>query len=597
MKKSAWVLAAGAAAVQAVEKPNILWIITDDHRPDSWGCYNQAVSGSRLSPLGYVESPAADSLAAEGVLFTQAYCNAPACAPSRASMLTGRYPFRTGIWGFEQTHNKAAHMRPVVPEVMRQNGYAAAHFGKTGYYIFQWNNKNTYNSLNYYAPEINANDMEKNGQTDMAINKPWVHGKQVGTEEIYYFADGAVKRFYTDRGSEPLTETDITTRHEVEKELGILRHYTADNTGLIIGGQSPQTAEKTMDGLIATEMVDYLKTQADKKSPQFIHLGFHFPHTAVLPPREIRDRFIIKEKEIPYTIPPFSTDEVSRMPPQLQLLHKKMNFSNMKEQDKLQAIRDYYAFCAHGDAQVGRCIDAFKKYSREAGRDWLIVYVCGDHSWQLGEQGIESKFSPWQMSTRSAVIAASSRPGLFPAGTVCSNLIEYVDFAPTFLAASGVDLTSGYEHLDGVSLADTAHGRVAPRDYIIGELNHVIGPRAYLRSKEFAFSMRTRPSNGKPGQGFAPGENIRWALDCPRNKAELCLYDLRTDPEERRNVADEPAYVPLADWFRQKLGNIVLGDRRVECDWRKENEWVICDFAKGADDKKLNIPAGLIPTR
>jgi arylsulfatase A-like enzyme len=201
------------------------------------------------------------------------------------------------------------------------------------------------------------------------------------------------------------------------------------------------------------------------------------------------------------------------------------------------------------------------------------------------------------MSTRSAVIAASSRPGLFPAGTVCSNLIEYVDFAPTFLAASGVDLTSGYEHLDGVSLADTAHGRVAPRDYIIGELNHVIGPRAYLRSKEFAFSMRTRPSNGKPGQGFAPGENIRWALDCPRNKAELCLYDLRTDPEERRNVADEPAYAPLADWFRQKLGNIVLGDRRVECDWRKENEWVICDFAKGADDKKLNIPAGLIPTR
>ena len=104
MKKTTWVLAAGAAAVQASEQPNVLWIITDDQRPDSWACYNQAVSGSRLSPLGYVESPAADALAAEGVIFTQAYCNSPACAPSRASMLTGRYPFRTGIWGFEQTH-------------------------------------------------------------------------------------------------------------------------------------------------------------------------------------------------------------------------------------------------------------------------------------------------------------------------------------------------------------------------------------------------------------------------------------------------------------------------------------------------------------
>lgn len=597
MKKSAWVLAAGAAAVQAAEKPNILWIITDDHRPDSWACYNQAVSGSRLSPLGYVESPVADSLAAEGVLFTQAYCNSPACAPSRASMLTGRYPFRTGIWGFEQTHNRAAHMRPVAPEMLKQYGYVPAHFGKTGYYIFQWDKKNTWNSLNYYSPEISHNQMERDGRTDMAINKPWSGGKQTGTEEIYYYADGSVKRFFTDRGPDPLTDTDLAARQKVEAELNILRHYTAENTRLIIGGQSPQTAEKTLDGRVASEMIRYLITEADRNQPQFIHLGFHFPHTPVLPPADIRARFIAKEKEIPYTIPPFSDDEVARMPPQLQRLHEKMNFSNMSEADKRQAIRDYYAFCAHGDAQVGRCIDAFKTYSRESGRDWLIVYVCGDHSWHLGEQGIESKFAPWQMSVRQAVIAASSVKGLLPKGMVSSTLVELVDLAPTFLEAAGVDLSTGFDYLDGISLIKTARGAVAPRDYIVGELNHVIGPRAYLRSKEFAFSMRTRLSNGKPGQGFTPGENIRWALECPVSKAELCLYDLRTDPDERWNVAGDPAYAPLAGWFRQKLGNIVLGDRRVECDWRMENEWVLSDFAKGADDKKLNIPNGLVPAR
>ena len=51
----------------------------------------------------------------------------------------------------------------------------------------------------------------------------------------------------------------------------------------------------------------------------------------------------------------------------------------------------------------------------------------------------------------------------------------------------------------------------------------------------------------------------------------------------------------MAQWFRQKLGNIVLGDGRVECDWNEKNSYNISTFADGADDKKLDIPDGLIP--
>jgi len=102
MKKTTWVLAAGAAALQAAEQPNILWIITDDQRPDSLAVFNEVTRGESASPLGPVASPHIDRLAGEGVLFTRIYCNSPACAPSRASMHTGRYPFRSGIYGFEQ---------------------------------------------------------------------------------------------------------------------------------------------------------------------------------------------------------------------------------------------------------------------------------------------------------------------------------------------------------------------------------------------------------------------------------------------------------------------------------------------------------------
>ena len=69
---------------QTERLPNILWIVTDDHRPDSVRAYNRAVYGKDESPLGYVESPNIDRLASEGVLFTRAMCNSPACGPWRA---------------------------------------------------------------------------------------------------------------------------------------------------------------------------------------------------------------------------------------------------------------------------------------------------------------------------------------------------------------------------------------------------------------------------------------------------------------------------------------------------------------------------------
>lgn len=127
-----------ASLAGAGKQPNILWIVTDDQRPDSLACYNEAVRGTKLSPLGFVMSPNVDRLARQGTLFSQAYCNAPACAPSRASMHTGQYPFRNGVYGFEQNHQAAAPCHKTIPQVMRSAGYATAQFGKHGYYIFDW---------------------------------------------------------------------------------------------------------------------------------------------------------------------------------------------------------------------------------------------------------------------------------------------------------------------------------------------------------------------------------------------------------------------------------------------------------------------------
>lgn len=273
-----------------------------------------------------------------------------------------------------------------------------------------------------------------------------------------------------------------------------------------------------------------------------------------------------------------------------------MQIADMSYSEKQQAIRDYYAFCAYGDSLIGESVKAFKNYCEANEQEYLIILACGDHSWHLGEQGIEAKFGPYDMSNHTATIVVSSDKSKFPARHVNEDFIEYVDFAPTILTAAGIDVgATEYEYLDGFDLAKVVHGTLPSREYVLGEMNHVIGPRAYIRTKDFAFSMRVREKNNKPSQSYLPNNNIQWALTTSRENVEMALYDLRLDPKERNNVAYSQEYRALSDWFRVKLGNIVLGDGRVEVIWSEENSYDISNFALGSDDKKIDIPKEIMP--
>lgn len=85
-------------AAEPGPRPNILWILTDDHRADSLACFNRVIRGGPESALGYVSSLHIDALAEEGVLFTHATFHSPACVPSRSSMQTGRCPSLHKWW-------------------------------------------------------------------------------------------------------------------------------------------------------------------------------------------------------------------------------------------------------------------------------------------------------------------------------------------------------------------------------------------------------------------------------------------------------------------------------------------------------------------
>ena len=117
---------------QIKKQPNVLWILTDDQRYDAIRAFNQMLHKRDEGELGYVESPCVDKLTTMGITFVNTYCHAQVCAPSRASMHQGRYPFRSGVYEFEYFNNKAEHTRPMIPQIMQENGYQTLHIGKLG---------------------------------------------------------------------------------------------------------------------------------------------------------------------------------------------------------------------------------------------------------------------------------------------------------------------------------------------------------------------------------------------------------------------------------------------------------------------------------
>jgi len=124
MRKTLLSLLLFALSLSAADRrPNVIIIYTDDQGSVDLNCY-----GSKD-----LATPHMDGLARRGVRFTQFYAAAPVCSPSRAGLLTGRYPVRAGMPGNAGSTKGRAGLAPsevTIAEMMKAAGYATAHIGK-----------------------------------------------------------------------------------------------------------------------------------------------------------------------------------------------------------------------------------------------------------------------------------------------------------------------------------------------------------------------------------------------------------------------------------------------------------------------------------
>ena len=203
----------------AAERPNIVFLLVDDLGFGDFGCYGAE----------FYETPHIDKLADDGMRFTNAYAACTVCSPSRAAILSGRYPGRSHLtdWITGHVRPKAKlripdwtmrmpHERVLLPEALKEGGYSTAFFGK------------------WHLMPIGAEDFESHYPTDHGFDinvggREWGQPKGKGI----YFApfempgldDGKKGDFLTDK----LTDAALEFMDESKREqpfLLYLSYYT-----------------------------------------------------------------------------------------------------------------------------------------------------------------------------------------------------------------------------------------------------------------------------------------------------------------------------------------------------------------------------------
>ena len=346
-------------------RPNVLMIAIDDLN-DWLGCM-----GGHPQAM----SPHIDQLAHRGTLFTNAHCQGPICGPSRASLLSGRYPHSTGVYqqpsgkGLEEDREFfAGHL---LPEYFADHGYRTLGCGKI------------------------------------------THG---------YSAKKAFQEFGgTFGGFGPKPKARVHYHLPDVPWTGTLTDW----------GAFPDVDEKMPDHQVADWATDKLRQTYDR--PFFLAVGFVRPHVPFYVPGKWFEPF----DAATISLPEVKEDDLSDVPDVGRRMHAMPKYPNLRflrANDDRQfrlAVQAYLSCIRFVDHQVGRVLAALDE-SEYA--DNTVVVLWSDHGYHLGEKDRVSKHSLWEESTRVPLIIYDPRNHTAEnAGLRCDQPVGLIDLYPTLL--------------------------------------------------------------------------------------------------------------------------------------------------------------------
>ncbi|MFK7767178.1 MAG: sulfatase [Mariniblastus sp.] len=233
-------------------KPNIILCMADDQ---GWG--DVGFNGHKV-----LKTPHLDKLAGEGLKFNRWYAAAPVCSPTRGSCLTGRHPFRYGIYHANTGSLKSREI--CVQEILRQQGYTTGHFGK-------WH-------LGTLTTKIKDANRGKPGNTK-DYSPPWEHGF-----DVCFSTESKVPTF--DPMKNPAMVSKATKKGvAVGGDYGTY-YWTGEDESVpndqLVGDDSM---------LIVKEATKFIEESIKNDKPFFAVIWFHAPHLPVVADKAHRDLY------------------------------------------------------------------------------------------------------------------------------------------------------------------------------------------------------------------------------------------------------------------------------------------------------------------
>ena len=494
----------------AKKQPNIVCIFTDDHAFQAISAYGHPIA--KLAP-----TPNIDRLASRGVLFTHAFVENSICTPSRATLLTGLYSHQHG-----QTllGNRINYEKIWFVELLQKAGYKTSVFGKWhlnvdpkgfDYYDLLFDQGEYYNP-GFRTPETNGKYIPEEGYattliTDHAIN--WLK-KNANSEQPFCIL---VNHKAPHRNWMPdLHNIDLFSDVSFPEPPTLFDEYSTR-------GSQMQTQELTVANHLGYAFD--LKVEELKDEPTLQYIKDSWPmamNTLTKEQRAAWDRAYASQNK--------------------QFLANRPEGEDLIRWKYQRYIHDYCRTIRSVDDEVGRLI----AYLEQKGEleNTIIVYTS-DQGFLLGEHGLYDKRFMYEESFRTPLII--SYPPLIKAGTVCSELVQNIDYAPTFLEVAGLTVPGEMAGKSLVPLFKNGKAKNWRQELYYQFYDY---PAVGMVRRHYGIRTDRYKLIHWYGEGYGSDPHIdSWEL-----------YDLKKDPTEVKNVYNSEKYRKVQQSMNKKLSTL-----------------------------------------
>ena len=493
------------AAMSHAKKPNIVFFFTDDHAPHAIGAYN-----GWLKPVN--PTPEIDKLAADGMLFENSFCTNSICGPSRAVIMSGKH---SHINGFMNNGNSFDWNQQIFPKILRAAGYHTALYGKS-HLKGEPQGFDSWAVLpgqgDYYNPAMITPEGRKTVPgyctdivTDMAIDFV-KESKALGKPFMLMCQHKAPHRTWMPA----LRHLHLYDDIEIPEPATLFDQYE----GRIPAQHQEMEIERHMylDHDLFTDLTPDLKIPKQRR------------------PSEDRSAYLNMKRMTPEQLKIW---RAAYGPKDKAFREAKLTGRELVRWKFQRYAKNYLRSIKGVDENLARLR---KTLEDEGLADNTIFVYSSDQGFYIGDHGWYDKRWMYEESLKMPLIV--SWPGVIKPGSRNTDLVQNLDYAQTFLEMAGAKVP---EDMQGQSLVPLMKG-TKPADW---------RKSIYYHYYEYPSYHQVPRHNGI--------RTDRYKLINFYEFGEWEFYDLKTDPDELKNLYGKPEKKELIDDIRKQLFELQKG--------------------------------------